>query len=819
MEATIKAQSAVQAKIMWSEKQVIGELSPGGKAISQVEFTSDQNLQDIVIEAVPAIANLVSMQPNLLKDIPANQPQAITLFFSAPADAPLGTRAGTIHVRSGKRTIAEPLKVAIEVKEGIIETGPALISLAQVTLSGASETSLNPRTGSLRFDVSGATLNIDPNAIRVFINSTQVPATSLQITASSVGFAAAFVEGRNLVRFIASDTNGLMIYKAATIWAGSRSLSVSVLDEQGQPATGALVTIMLGDDKRVQSSASTVNGSVIFANLPDRTFILRASASGNRLASVATNGAAGSAKLRLKAFNAPSTIDNNDFSQGTAGWEIGAAPVKIVPHKEGVFIPLQSSSTAQASLAAPSVAAPTEVSDETALRAERYAQFQADASSATAQASGKQTDAAGSFSTLSPAEGNNDMTVRTAGEGPKTVSRTFQPDPGTAKIKIRYKFITSEVPGGYYGTKYNDYYDVSIRSQNAGGVASDSQTMNGLGLSAFDASGATDWCDFTLPIDTQGDTVQVDATVANVADGAFDSQLLIDYVAAPVVSIGALTAVVKNNTATVEVKVGNPQGEITLKLETTAGSGEALFASTGSDTMTITQTTPVEILGTMESSDRDNISLKAFNADGEELDSEKFSVLWVTMDLHSSNGMSISADNSAEPVISWAVGTSALGTLYSTGASAQFWRNCVEIVGKVSPHDFVGNLKLQRYRLQGRVFFGNQSNLLGYKEDSIGGEMLRDHDPAPDGNIYDYDAPGITINPAEAEGVIARQRVNFLEYAIYEENNQIQKASDDMLWFSRTSVVKTQGADMLAADVGGDNMAGKGTTPLTWDLK
>ena len=54
--------------------------------------------------------------------------------------------------------------------------------------------------------------------------------------------------------------------------------------------------------------------------------------------------------------------------------------------------------------------------------------------------------------------------------------------------------------------------------------------MYGLGLAAFDANGSTDWRYVSLDVDQDGDTVQVDATVANVGDGLLPSQVIIDFV-------------------------------------------------------------------------------------------------------------------------------------------------------------------------------------------------------------------------------------------------------------------------------------------------
>jgi len=84
-------------------------------------------------------------------------------------------------------------------------------------------------------------------------------------------------------------------------------------------------------------------------------------------------------------------------------------------------------------------------------------------------------------------------------------------------VRVRYRFITEEVPGGYYGSEFNDYFQVALRSGLARRNAVETNSMNGLGLAAFDpASGATGWRDATLPVDVDGDTIQADIVVANI---------------------------------------------------------------------------------------------------------------------------------------------------------------------------------------------------------------------------------------------------------------------------------------------------------------
>ena len=129
---------------------------------------------------------------------------------------------------------------------------------------------------------------------------------------------------------------------------------------------------------------------------------------------------------------------------------------------------------------------------------------------------------------MGPAAADFDLKLNTSGEGAQQISRTFTVTPGNRHVKVRYRFVTSEVPGGFFGTEFDDSFSVSVRSQAGGGVISESASMNSLGLGAFDAGGATRWRETSLPVSVNGDVVRVDLMVANVADGLYDSYLVID---------------------------------------------------------------------------------------------------------------------------------------------------------------------------------------------------------------------------------------------------------------------------------------------------
>ncbi len=105
-----------------------------------------------------------------------------------------------------------------------------------------------------------------------------------------------------------------------------------------------------------------------------------------------------------------------------------------------------------------------------------------------------------------------------------------------------------------------------------------------------------------------------------------------------------------------------------------------------------------------------------------------------------------------------------------------------------------------------------------YERHFVSGDTLRDDDPqsgGSSGKVYDVDAPGTGNVPADPVNTIARLRANFRQWAI----SGSQKVSDDMNWFSRISVIKTANGDVLSNEIAGDNVAGIGTTNLSWNLQ
>lgn len=380
------------------------------------------------------------------------------------------------------------------------ENEQGFYSESVAVLEGASESTFLATGTAVTFRLSCSTLQKTADAVIVYDNDYPLPFSALALTDNSITLPAGLSSGRHQLNLTALDIYGAVLHKEVVLWVGNHSIPVLVLDEVGTPVSGASVVIKLADDPKVTATlVSDLNGRGTFTNLPDRSYNIIARTADNRLVTRPASVFDGTVVLRLKGFKPLSSIDNNDFSQGLAGWEVGTAPVAIIPHVEGSTV-----STSKAS------AQSTEIRRRPRT-AESSAQLKSESNIAA-------TAATPDF----------DLRLTTSGEGQQSISRTFAVEDGIKSVVVRFRFITTEIPGGYFGTKFNDFFNVSIRTLNAGGSVTQGNSMNALGLAAFDASGATTWYEAELPIAKGGDTVQANISVANVADGLFDSMVIMD---------------------------------------------------------------------------------------------------------------------------------------------------------------------------------------------------------------------------------------------------------------------------------------------------
>ena len=228
-------------------------------------------------------------------------------------------------------------------------------------------------------------------------------------------------------------------------------------------------------------------------------------------------------------------------------------------------------------------------------------------------------------------------------------------------------------------------------------------------------------------------------------------------------------------------------------------------------------------------------------------DQVSFTVVWLTSNLGFSGNLS--SDNSAAPA--WKAltddGSDSLGLVESTDPTGRkLWIWGYQAAGYVFPANLTsataGQISLRMDRdAEVRFYLGNvlqpnpptvpgsYGNAIPRGNDSSAAQY-RDDDPNTTGTygvIYDIDGPGVAKQVAP-QGTIIRFRMNFREYAKVNIDNQWIRASNIQEAYIRFSIKQTAAGNgatyvvvtppMIGAVVG-DNAAGLGQTPLTWDLQ
>ena len=103
------------AGISWSETALEMTVFPGTAHLAAVQFTSDREVLNASILVTPEIAPLLSVQWLGDESITPGVPNDVIIAVAVPASVSWGTYEGTVHVRSGRRTVPHTLKVGIHV--------------------------------------------------------------------------------------------------------------------------------------------------------------------------------------------------------------------------------------------------------------------------------------------------------------------------------------------------------------------------------------------------------------------------------------------------------------------------------------------------------------------------------------------------------------------------------------------------------------------------------------------------------------------------------------------------------------------------------
>src|SRR2546430_7745444 len=98
-----------QAGVTSSVTRVTSSVTQGSSKTVSVSFVSTEDLSNVSVSIVPALAPYVSASPVSFGSIAAGSTVAVELTFSVPRNATVGTVDGTLHARHrGTRPYAPP---------------------------------------------------------------------------------------------------------------------------------------------------------------------------------------------------------------------------------------------------------------------------------------------------------------------------------------------------------------------------------------------------------------------------------------------------------------------------------------------------------------------------------------------------------------------------------------------------------------------------------------------------------------------------------------------------------------------------------------
>ena len=197
-------------------------------------------------------------------------------------------------------------------------------SAGTLALRDVTEGSFVPVTSEIIVDVLGAALDSRPERTTVLVNGIPLPVDDVAIASTAVRILSALHDGRNDISVYSQDAAGGLLSGAWTVWAGSHTLDVLVLDSQGIPMPDAAVKAILGDDVGISKTAMTSAGGVaVFTNVPDRTLLIEAQSAFGDVGAVAVAGDSEFVTLTLKAFeeagvSMPPTAANDRTKSATS---------------------------------------------------------------------------------------------------------------------------------------------------------------------------------------------------------------------------------------------------------------------------------------------------------------------------------------------------------------------------------------------------------------------------------------------------------------------------------------------------------------------
>ena len=115
--------------VSWNPGRLEVSIIRGTMIGFSIEFIATKELQNVSLFIVPEISDLFSTEFLELDSVVSNEEYRIPVFIEASSSTPLGVYEGTVHLRQRNRTVANTLKVVINVIAPSFSTIPTKVAL------------------------------------------------------------------------------------------------------------------------------------------------------------------------------------------------------------------------------------------------------------------------------------------------------------------------------------------------------------------------------------------------------------------------------------------------------------------------------------------------------------------------------------------------------------------------------------------------------------------------------------------------------------------------------------------------------------------
>lgn len=109
---------ASSGKITWSQPFVAVDATWGTAHVQEIELSVERQIGPVSIAVTPSIGSLVSVSPDTFETLLPGEAYTVQLIITADAGTRAGIHAGTIHLKAGKATVANPLPLWVSVPKG-----------------------------------------------------------------------------------------------------------------------------------------------------------------------------------------------------------------------------------------------------------------------------------------------------------------------------------------------------------------------------------------------------------------------------------------------------------------------------------------------------------------------------------------------------------------------------------------------------------------------------------------------------------------------------------------------------------------------------